>query len=163
VVSDPVYQRLVTALLELQAHADHALRTTGQRAGVPLFVPSVAKRVKEIIDPALASLASPPPDEPPRKHYIGAFDGGACGKRTKERGTAAYEWAYVTCPDCLATRAAPPDEPEAHPREDERSKCVHCGGPNAIICNRCYGMVAYARPGLGEARTAPEPAKEPQG
>lgn len=34
----------------------------------------------------------------------------------------------------------------ALPPEGERSKCVHCGGPNAIVCNRCYGMVAYAQP-----------------
>ncbi len=46
---------LRTALETLKANAECSLRTTGQRAGVPMFVPSVAKRVLDIVAPALSA------------------------------------------------------------------------------------------------------------
>jgi outer membrane murein-binding lipoprotein Lpp len=46
--------QLEAALRELLGHCSYALDTTGQRTRPPMFVPSVAKRVKEIVDAALA-------------------------------------------------------------------------------------------------------------
>jgi hypothetical protein len=39
--------------------------------------------------------------------------------------------------------------------------CVHCGGPNPIVCNRCYGMVAYMQPWKREeGAVAPQPTTD---
>jgi hypothetical protein len=40
------------ALAELKAHAEYALNTTGHRTRPPMFIPSVAKRVLEIVETA---------------------------------------------------------------------------------------------------------------
>lgn len=48
--------RLREALNELKAHAEYTLDRSGQRTRPALFVPSVAKRVLEIVTPALASV-----------------------------------------------------------------------------------------------------------
>lgn len=57
------------ALETLKAHAEGSLRTTGQRVGVPMFVPSVAKRVLEIVNPALASAVPSSAPQPGRPAY----------------------------------------------------------------------------------------------
>jgi hypothetical protein len=39
------------------------------------------------------------------------------------------------------TDSLSPAPPASSPPEPP--KCVHCAGPNPIVCNRCYGWVAY--------------------
>jgi hypothetical protein len=46
-----------------------------------------------------------------------------------------------------------PDAGEVSPP----AKCVYCGGPHPIVCNRCHGMVAYAQPFQGEAHGEASP------
>lgn len=54
--------------------------------------------------------------------------------------------ALPDCPECRGSGICRSASAPGETAEPPRSKCVHCGGPNAIVCNRCYGMVAYARP-----------------
>lgn len=47
-------------------------------------------------------------EPPPRRHYCGSSERlTACGRQRNKlgRGYTAFEWNYVTCPACLATRS----------------------------------------------------------
>jgi len=203
-MSDPVYQRLVTALEPFAKFAEKWDEKPLSRMADELYGIHVGTEWEATISlsdcrrakAALALLAPPPPDEPPHDRTAqlvealrfaqGAIQDAIC----LEEGLDGLAGEAVL-KMIRAALAAPPDDPEAHPREDDDilrecgmdghkwakafmrqfaekritntvvgtpdSGTVDEGDMIAWFCNAIMAGYDEAQRRAGEARTPPDP------
>jgi len=134
-MSDPVYQRLVTQLKQCDAELLMAAQFLNEAGTDPAaWIDGVRQRLRRLAEEL---LASPPPDEPPPCEWhlddIGEDSvwETTCGHAFQFNDGGPAENHMAFCGYCgkklMESRrsddeAAPPDEPEAHPREDDADR-----------------------------------------